>query len=219
MTFTRARNSEQKEIRVKQICESAINQFDEQQYDDITLASIARELNFSRVNLYKYFSNKEEIYLTVTLREIQSFFSEILHVYDFNRTYKLNEFALIWSKTLYSHERLLKLCSILFSIIEKNVSIESLAKFKFELFQELESLFPLFKHFLPNLPEKNYINFLDFQLYQIAGLFPSTNLTDHQKKAVEISGVPYKPREFIDMFSAFLIILIQGLSQDICENS
>lgn len=213
MTFSRARNSEQKEIRIKQICDSAISQFDNQQYDNITLASIARELNFSRANLYKYFSNKEEIFLTVTLKEVQSFFYDLIQTYDFNKTYKINEFSLIWSETLYKHERLLKLCSLLFSIIEKNVSIESLAQFKYELFQELESLFPLFKHFLPNLPEKNYINFLDFQLYQIAGLFPSTNLTDQQKKAVELSGVPYESRDFVDMFMEFLIILIQGLSQ------
>jgi len=60
MDFIRARSDEQKSVRLKQITDAAVELFESQEYDKISLASIAKKLNFSRVNLYKYVPPKKK---------------------------------------------------------------------------------------------------------------------------------------------------------------
>lgn len=213
MEFIRARSNAQKNMRLQQICEASIELFDTKPYEKITLASIARKLDFSRGNLYKYVSTKEEIFLNITMQEIDNFFQDIIQTFDNKSSMKVEEFALLWAKTLFRHERLLKLCSILFSTIEKNVTVESLADFKKQLFIKIENLYPLLKQVLPDFPEEAILIFLDYQLYQIAGLYPSITLTEFQREAIQISGVPYEAKGFVTVFSEFLTTLLIGLSQ------
>jgi len=211
MDFIRARSDEQKSARLKQIIDVAVELFDSQEYDKITLASIARELNFSRVNLYKYVSSKEEIYLTVTMNELDAFVQDVLLSFEKIHSIGTRDFALLWAKILYRHERLLKLCSILFSIIEKNVSVPCLAEFKRQLFVGIESLCPLMKRIFPDFTAEQILLFLDYQLHHIAGLYPSTVLNETQKEAIRLSGIPYEAKGFVSVLSGFLTTVLIGL--------
>lgn len=211
MDFIRARSDEQKSVRLKQITDAAVELFESQEYDKISLASIAKKLNFSRVNLYKYVSTKEEIYLTVTMNELDAFFQDVLLSFKEIHSIGIEEFALQWSKILYQHERLLKLCSILFSIIEKNVSVSCLAEFKRKLFVGIDSLYPLLIRIFPDLTAEQIFLFLDYQLHHIAGLYPSTVLNDTQNEAIRLSGIPYEAKDFVTVFSSFLTTVLNGL--------
>ena len=64
--FTRARSSEQKEERMEEIKRAAERQFSQRTYQSITLSTIAEELSWSRANLYKYVTSKEEIFLELS---------------------------------------------------------------------------------------------------------------------------------------------------------
>ena len=61
--FIRARSPEQKEQRLDEIKGAVRRQFAERPYHEITLTTIAEELGWSRANLYKYVTTKEEIFL------------------------------------------------------------------------------------------------------------------------------------------------------------
>lgn len=211
MDFIRARSDEQKGVRLKQITDAAVELFDSREYDKITLAAIAKRLDFSRVNLYKYVSSKEEIYLTVTMNELDAFVQDVLLSFEEIRAIGIEDFSLLWAQILYRHERLLKLCSILFSIIEKNVSVSCLAEFKRRLFAGVESLYPLMKRIFPDLTAEQILLFLDYQLHHIAGLYPSTVLNETQKEAIRISGIPYEAKDFVSVLSGFLTAVLTGL--------
>lgn len=58
---TRARSPEKKQERFNQIMEVTNDLFLKHSYHDITLTTIAKALNWSRGNLYKYVNTKEEI--------------------------------------------------------------------------------------------------------------------------------------------------------------
>ena len=64
--FTRARSSEQKEERMREIKCAAERQFEQRTYQSISLSTIAEELSWSRANLYKYVTSKEEIFLEIS---------------------------------------------------------------------------------------------------------------------------------------------------------
>ena len=72
--FIRARSPEQKEQRLDEIKGAVRRQFAERPYHEITLTTIAEELGWSRANLYKYVTTKEEIFLLLTADECDAYF-------------------------------------------------------------------------------------------------------------------------------------------------
>lgn len=47
-------------------------------YQEITLSTIAGKLSWTRANLYKYVTTKEEIYLEICSDKMQSYFDDLL---------------------------------------------------------------------------------------------------------------------------------------------
>ncbi|EGW40889.1 TetR/AcrR family transcriptional regulator, partial [Desulfosporosinus sp. OT] len=85
MEFERARNEEQKSIRRDQIIEAALKLYETEPFEKITLASIANELSFSRANLYKYVTTKEEIFLRILNSDLEKWVEQVyerLEKYD-----------------------------------------------------------------------------------------------------------------------------------------
>jgi len=59
--WVRARSDEQIEQRINEIVDATARLYEENRFEDITFAMIAKEANFTRSNLYRYFQTKEEI--------------------------------------------------------------------------------------------------------------------------------------------------------------
>ena len=68
--WKRARTKKQKKSRKEEIIEATSYLYENHIFSDITFALIARKSNFTRSNLYKYFNNKEEIFLELLLADI-----------------------------------------------------------------------------------------------------------------------------------------------------
>ncbi len=211
MCFKRARSQEQKDIRINQIAEATMKLYDKMPFDKITLASIAKDLNFSRTNIYKYISTKEEIFLLIILKDVKRWICDLEVNFENKSDITVEEFAEIWSKTLFEHKRLIELFSVLYSIIEKNVSVDRLVKYKKELFKEFECLYSLIQILLPELPCSKIDIFLRMQLYQAIGLYPATQSNEIQNEAIKKSGISYVASEFVPDFSMFILFVIKGL--------
>lgn len=213
MEFIRARSEEQKEIRIRQICDATLELFDTIPCDKITLVAIAKKLDFSRANLYKYVSSKEEIFLLLLMDELDGWIQDMMTAFQEVDTIGIGPFSLLWSQTLFRHERLLKLASILFTVIEKNVTAQALGAFKKQLFVGIGQMYPLLKRLLPGLSEESILTFLDYQLHYIAGVYPSTVLSEIQEEAIRISGIPYVAKDFVSMLSGWMTTILSGLYQ------
>ena len=68
--YIRARTDDQKEERLNQIKEAADSLFEQMPYTEITLTTIADKLTWSRANLYKYVTTKEEIFLEISAQKM-----------------------------------------------------------------------------------------------------------------------------------------------------
>ena len=75
--FMRARSAEQKEARMEEIKRAADRQFLERPYHEITLTTIAEQLSWSRANLYKYVTTKEEIFLELAADKYREYFDAL----------------------------------------------------------------------------------------------------------------------------------------------
>ena len=75
--FVRARSEEQKQARMAEIKAAADELFCSVPYQEITLSTIAGKLSWTRANLYKYVTTKEEIYLEICSDKMQSYFDDL----------------------------------------------------------------------------------------------------------------------------------------------
>ena len=214
MGFKRARSKEQKDIRIQQIAKAAAKLYEKNDYEKITLAAIADELSFTRANLYKYIKSKEEIFLHIILSDLDALIAELERKLSSRSNVNIREFADIWTKALYKHKRLVELMSILYTVIEKNTTIEKLTVFKASLMGSLHKLFEIIKSALPTLDESAVSDFIYMQLYYVMGMYPATRQSEIQKKAIELAGFPYTPPDFVVEYNKFVVFSLNGLMKD-----
>ena len=80
--------------------------------------------------MYKYISSKEEIYLLVALDELQGWVADLKQTFDQDLSGDIDSFSQQWAEAADRHPRFLKWISMLFTIIERNVTLEKLVDFK-----------------------------------------------------------------------------------------
>ena len=128
--YIRARSEEQKEERMSEIKKAADELFKTTPYTDITLSTIAEKLDWSRANLYKYVTTKEEIYLEITQDRMTEYLNSMLTVFPDGAHLSSETVAEIWTAQVKSHEDYFKYTAFLLTIIERNVTVERLTVFK-----------------------------------------------------------------------------------------
>ena len=128
--YKRARSDEQKEERMSQIKKAADELFKSMPYTEITLSTIAEKLDWSRANLYKYVTTKEEIYLEIEQDRMTEYLNSLLTVFPEGCKFTPETVAEIWTAQVVSHEDYFRYVSFLLTIIERNVTVERLTVFK-----------------------------------------------------------------------------------------
>ena len=128
--FIRARSPEQKEQRLDEIKGAVRRQFAERPYHEITLTTIAEELGWSRANLYKYVTTKEEIFLLLTADECDAYFEALLAALPEGDQIAPADAANAWADVAAAHQEYFRLGDLLATIVETNVTVERLMDFK-----------------------------------------------------------------------------------------
>lgn len=140
--FIRARSAEQKEQRLAEVKAVARELFAELPYHQITLSIIAERLGWSRANLYKYVSTKEEIFLEISADERDAYLDALLAAFPEGCGYSVETAAEVWAGIVAGHRGWFAISDLLFTIIETNVSVERLMEFKRGWYERLGALAP-----------------------------------------------------------------------------
>lgn len=213
MTFERARSPEGREFRKKQIREAALSLFLSQPYDRITFSSIAGRLDFSRANLYKYYQTREEIFLDVLIERVDQFVSHLADLLEDEPPPRGDSFCRLFAGHFMEHHRLIELLTLLYPMLEENVSLEVLADFKGRLFSLFSSLKGHLEKSLDSLNEEGRDRFVMMSLSYAIGLYPTTRERPRQRQAMEKAGVTYEIPDFLSHFTLYLEILLEGLNK------
>lgn len=193
MDFERVKTEEQRKIRIQEIKDAAIKLFDTHDFYEITLADIAKGTNFTRGNLYKYISSKEEIYLLVTIDEFNKLLIELKIKLNRDFSKKTDEFSEILAKEIEKQERFLKLFSILYTNLEKNASEEKLIQFKEEFNSCQIKFIKIIKRTFPSLEDVQIRKFLEILSCFIIGFYPLVSPNTIQKEALKKAKIGYYP--------------------------
>lgn len=197
MSFLRARSEQQIQERIQEIVNAASEIYNELGYDGLSFSVIAEYTKFTRPNIYKYFKTKDEILLEMLKADTVAWITSLTNSFKLNKIYAVEEIAEIWVGSLIKHSRLLELYSFLFTTIEKNVSVEALAKFKQETVPVYQTqLVHLVEQLFPRATPTNVYDFITAQMTLAIGLYPMCQMNELQLKAVEMSGIQYTAPEF-----------------------
>lgn len=192
MTWERARTDAQKQIRLQEIYAVARQQLLSIPYASISFASIAKELHFSRANLYKYFASKEDIYLSLLAEETTMFAKQLSDslqqhaVGDFERA----DFIRIWFDLFVSAQVLRILFSMAAVILEKNCADTVLIDTKKQMMDaQFTHVLPVLGPLLPELSQHQLID-LQMNLILIGnGVLSFCGLNAHQKTLLRRHGL------------------------------
>jgi AcrR family transcriptional regulator len=211
MGWERARTEEQKESRVAEIVAATARLYDTHRLEDINLSLIAKEANFTRSNLYKYFNTKEEIFLEFIKRDTERWRQDVMAAYERERTYSVEEFAFIWVRVLVRHRRFLGLQSILYTILEKHVSVQSLVNFKRRLNDDVLPVVDLMCTVLPACNQGKATEFILLQSAVASGLYAMTNYSDVQQEVLDMPEFEHYRLDFTIAFQDAVEYLLQGI--------
>lgn len=120
----RAVSSEQKQLRISQILDAAANRFSHQDYIDIRLVDIASDIGITKAALYRYFRNKEMLFLALYEQQLSLLGEQAKHALATQTIVPALTNAIL-SVPLYS-----KLTAILHTILERNLTVEEAVSFK-----------------------------------------------------------------------------------------
>lgn len=211
--FTRARSDENKQIRYREIMEAADRLYREIPYSEITLTAIASSLSWTRANLYKYFSTKEEIFLSIIEEKLKSYHSSLLEAIPEEAEYSKEALCEIWANIISSHREYFQYSSILSIVIETNVSIDRLVSFKKSYYESAERICLTLSSLLKT--SKEAADRLQMAVYyQAIGLYGTPPANEKMREALRRIGREYRMDGLTDRMKEFISIYLNALSEE-----
>ncbi len=194
---------------MNEIMEATDKLFTEKTYHEITLTTIAEALGWSRGNLYKYVTTKEEIFLELYLKKQTAYLNDTRFALSNKEDLTDEILADIWSKVLDNNHSFLSYYSILATIIETNVTVERLAEFKKRVVTDAVDVIALLEKHGKLTPEKANKLFATM-IFHATGLNNSCNLNPIIKEAMKIAEIPEMNIDFANDFKEFMIMCLKG---------
>ena len=208
--YQRARSPEQKAERMTAIMDAAEQLFRELPYHEINMGLIAKELGWSRSNLYKYAATREEVFLALHNRANKAFIDDLLATLDTD-THNNEMFAQKWAMVAGSHPEFLRYQDILISIIESNASLERLIEFKRSFAQMSAPVKELLQQQVGC--DETAASELYLQLiYQAPGLYNHFHCAERAAEAMRQAGIPRPQGTFERSYAAFVQMCLDHAS-------
>jgi len=161
MNWQRATTYDKKHQRKEEIYSAALTLFRQKPYDDISFNGIASQAGFTKSNMYRYFSSKEEIFLNIFANLFQEWFDDInQRLQEFEQDVELEPFAQAWVDAYMAYPQFLDLIPLLFLSLENNSSYEQLLEFKHLSMKLLYQLATEIGRVYPSVQGENAFQFL-----------------------------------------------------------
>lgn len=209
--YIRARTAEQKHERIADILDVAEELLDERHYRELTMASIAGRLGYSRANLAHYVRSKEEILLLLYVRSLREMLDDMTTLTrDSLGKLPTNDAATAkhLAALVARHTDFGRIGTLLSSLIETNVSLECLTACKRDIMDmTLEAADLLVGCGLLRNREQALTFLVDLSNY-VAGLYPAAHPLPIQREAATESG--FVIPSYLDSLERYLAVQLAG---------
>jgi AcrR family transcriptional regulator len=174
-------------------------------FKEITLKEIGNEVSFSRPTIYNYFHTKEEIFLALFEREYKRWNEELSAILGNHESLSASALADLIAGSLARRPQLLKLLAMNNYDMEAESRPELLASFKTAYGRSLELVRSLLEKFRPEMSGEDIRGFIYVFFPFMFGIYPYTEVTEKQKKAMEQVGIDFKQLTAKEIIFTFII--------------
>lgn len=172
-TWQRARSPEQRQERIDSILAAAGRLLDDGGVEATGINAIAREAGLSKPGLYRYFESREAILLELCLAEVGAWsaaFTRRLRRYE--GTEDVRAVARTYADVLVKHPRLCVLLVSLATVLEQNVTVETVADFKRAFMAHAQPATEALVAVLPALDEDEAFRAIGTLMMAASGMYP-----------------------------------------------
>ncbi len=174
-------------------------------FREITLKEISEETSFSRPSIYNYFATKEEIFLALFEQEYDRWNASLEEICKGRRRLSVRALAEKLAKSLAARPQLLKLLSMNLYDMEASSRLECLTRFKHAYGRALENMKRLLLKFRPEMTGAQIHDFIYAFFPFMFGIYPYTEITEKQKKAMDQADVDYELPAAKDIIFRFIM--------------
>lgn len=212
--FIRARSAEQKRKRMVEIMNITDQLFHDHSYQETTLTTIAEALGWSRGNLYKYVTTKEEIFLELYLDKQNTYFSDVISTFKNKDNLTDHEFSDLWTTILDRNRDYLRYYGILATIIETNVTVERLAEFKKVVLSDFGPIIQILSKHCHGISSDDAASLYWTLLFHASGLNNSCHVSPLVEEAMKLAGLPELQIDFFQHFRDFMLMCLSHYKQN-----
>lgn len=197
--------------RREEIVDACAQLYEEMPFKDITLLKIGERTSFTRTSIYNYFHTKEEIFLALLEREYRAWTKELDALAE--AEFAPKEFPARFSELLERRRCMLKLLSMNLYDMEAGSRMEELTAFKRTYGKSLQALRRCLKAHTRATDEEAE-EFLYVLCPFLFGLYPYAEVTEKQKEALALAGVPYRRCTIAALTRSLVEKLILGFGEE-----
>lgn len=160
-------------------------------FKEITIKNIGAATSFSRTSIYNYFHTKEEIFLSILQDEYEKWNKDLSETLENYKTIESLQFAGLLADMLSKRTLLLKILSMNMYDIEQNSRIERLVEFKQQFGRCLKLVENCLEKITPVMNKNERTAFIYSFFPFVYGIYPYTNVTEKQSKAMALADIDY----------------------------
>lgn len=181
-------------------------------FKEVTLKEIATITSMTRTSIYNYFQTKEEIFMEILKREYQLWIARLQDIMNENDTLSIEQLSDKLSRSLEERVQLLKILSMNMYDMEANARIENLVEFKKVYGEAVHTVIVCVQKYFPKSSVEDRLTFA-YQFFPfIYGIYPYTEVTEKQKKAMKDAGIEYVYQSIYEITYKCLIALLKELA-------
>jgi AcrR family transcriptional regulator len=202
--FERARHPDEKALRRAHLLQTArVLLNDGADISSLSLNEIARRASMAKANTYRYFETREALLLALLWEEWQDWFK------DFSekpaQRMNLDTFVRHFASSIAKRTLLCALTAVLASVLEKNISEDSIIEFKSGALTFFELISEHFNKCCPELNTVGHMHLLHDTVSLITGLYPLTHPSPTVARVLQAPHLKFFKRNFLEEFERLLI--------------
>ena len=175
--------------RREEIVDACAQLYEEMPFKDITLLKIGERTSFTRTSIYNYFQTREEIFLALLEREYRAWTKELDALTE--AKFSADEFPARFAELLEHRRCMLKLLSMNLYDMEAGSRLEELTAFKRTYGKSMQAVRRcLMAHTRATDGEAEEFLYAFYPF--LIGLYPYAEVTEKQRRAMELAEVPYR---------------------------
>ena len=212
MNWQRARTDENKNERKEAICAAAFTLFVKNGYEKVSFNGIALQAGFTKSNMYRYFSSKEEIFLKIFSELFNQWFeSYTKRLKKLDENTDIKQFANAWVQSFKALPQFLDLVPILFVSLEKNSSYEQLVEFKKMSKYLLYNITVEVSRIYPDIQTEKAFKFLSLSYAATSNYWAGASQNEVLKKVYEQDVFKEMKPDFEKDLTSAVEIIVLGL--------